>query len=82
MSKYGLVACMLILVVQPAIADQKKQPQRPQFVEDISESGGNYFNGLGVPNRSAPSGYKQYCIGGWQQCGYDSARNHSDPNTR
>jgi hypothetical protein len=84
MSKFAFVAFAAVLVVQPALAAKKPQQaygEQP-YVEDISDSSGNHFNSLRLPNRPAPSQYKQYCFGGFQQCGYDSVYNHSDANPR
>jgi hypothetical protein len=86
MSKFAVLAFAAVLVVQPALAAKKQQPQQAYaeqpYVEDVSDSSGNHFDSLRLPNRLAPSQYKQYCFGGFQQCAYDSMYNHSDPNPR
>jgi hypothetical protein len=86
MSKFAFVAFAAVLVVQPALAAKKQQPQQQYveqpYAEDVSDSSGNHFNSLRLQNRPAPSQYKQYCFGGFQQCAYDTASNHSDANPR
>jgi hypothetical protein len=86
MSKFAFVAFAAVLVVQPALAAKKQQSQQAYgeqpYVEDISDSSGNHFNSLRLPNRTAPAQYKQYCFGGFQQCAYDSIYNHSEANPR
>jgi hypothetical protein len=86
MSKFGFVAFAVVLVVEPALAAKKQQPRQAYaeqaYVDDVSDSSGNHFNSLRLPNRQAPSQYKQYCFGGFQQCANDSMYNHSDPSPR
>lgn len=83
MVRFALVAVTL-LAAQPAFAEKKQAMyQPPQFVEDISDSSGNYINGQRVPHRAgAPSNRKPYCYDGFQRCGLDSAQNHQDVNVR
>jgi hypothetical protein len=80
MKKLILVA--VVLVVGPAAAQPPKKPPQPRFVDDVSDSSGNYFNGLRAPNRPTPSNWKPYCYGNFQQCSLDSAANHQDVNVR
>ena len=83
MVRFALVAVAL-LAAHPAFAEKKQATyQPPQFVEDISDSSGNYINGQRAPHRPAtPSNWKPYCYGGFQRCGLDSAHNHQDVNVR
>jgi hypothetical protein len=76
MNKLILIALVMAVIAQPALAAKKQQPQQPQaYAEDD-------FNGLRVPHQAAPSNSRQFCTGGFQQCNYDSIGNHQDVNVR